>query len=151
MYIKNLKREVRFLLVPLNCMFSNTRSSSEVHEHCATEVSLGELSIYLWSFPVQSLFGHQTPYNNFDHKVGTYLLIYFLTCQNQWSRRGFLFLSEEFFTLQLVCVFLQGMENLHSKSDGVENELSIALEMLLIYLAGGELIDSFSMISVPFL
>lgn len=60
--------------------------------------------------------------------------MYFLTCQNQWSRRGFLFLSQELFTLQPGCVFLQEMENLHSKSDGVESELSIALEMLMICL-----------------
>lgn len=35
--------------------------------------------------------------------------------------------------LQPVCVFLQEMENLCPKIDGVESELSIALEMLMIW------------------
>jgi len=62
------------------------------------------------------------------------MLIYFLTCQNQWSGSGLLFLSQELFTLQPVCVFLQEMENLHSKSEGVESELFTALETLMICL-----------------
>lgn len=132
LYCKNLRREVRFFT--LNCTFSNTRSSPEV------AWVLCHFGLLTWAkhppliFPVQSLLGHQAPKNSFDHEVGIYLLIYFLTCLNQWSRRCLLFFSQELFTLQPVCVFLQGMENLHTKSGGVENELAIALEMLIICL-----------------
>lgn len=60
------------------------------------------------------------------------MCIYFLACQNQWSEKDFL--SQELFTLQPVHIFLQQMENVHSESDGVEGEIHISLETLVICL-----------------